>query len=118
MPSIDLSTGYVEDWQAFDFVEAAEYDDPPGAPDERTNVAVKAKLDDEAKSVTGVGGVLSYSDAGEPCVVWPHSEPALELRVGGTLRLATSGVYQIKTATKSRFGVWSLTVEPLREGRL
>lgn len=114
---MDYGTAYVGDWKHHDFVEAAEYTDPPdiGA---REGVAVKAKLDDEAKSVAGVGGVLSYSDATEACIVWPHDEPTLDLHVGGTLRLATSGNYQIKTATKSRFGVWFLTVEPLREGRL
>lgn len=112
MASFSPGTIYVNDWQHHDFVESAEYESPPGVGPERI-AGLKVKLDDLPASIAG--GQISYGVATLAAIAWTPDDLTLHLRPGGVLILETSGRYQIGTATKTRFGHWQLTVDPLRE---
>jgi hypothetical protein len=112
---MDYGTAYVGDWKLHDFVESAEYESPRGIDPERQGVAVKVKLDDAINTIAGQGSLLSYSDTVRGAVAWTPDEPTLDLAIDGVLLLETSGRFVIRAAQKSRFGSWTLTVEPLRE---
>lgn len=113
MASFDPSTGYTEDWAAHDFVENAEYSSPPGVGVKRDGVTFKAKLDDATNTVARQD--FDYDDTVTTAIVWPVDDAALKLLPGGTFRLTGSGdCYTITAATKNRFGVWSVNLEPQR----
>lgn len=112
MASSELETLYAGDWEAHDGVEGAEYESPPDIPPERLVAGLKVKLDDTVFGV--VGGTVGFGDAVENAIAWTPTEPTLRLAINGVL-ICESGRVIIRAATKSRFGHWLLTVEPLRE---
>lgn len=110
MAAFDPATDYVADWVVHDFVEDAQYESPPDSGVEWI-AEVKVKIDDVSTSVAQ--GLVSYPDGTLAAVAWTPDNAETTLRTGGTLTTDTTS-YIIRTATRSRFGHWQLTIEPLR----
>lgn len=114
MASFEPATGYIDDWQVHDFVESAQYESPRDTDPERSVAGLKVKLDDSVLTIDGQGSPLSFSSTAMGAVAWTPEEPTLELAIDGVLILETSGSFIIRAAQRSRFGHWTLTVEPTR----
>lgn len=107
----DLATGYLNDWQSHDFVEDATYHTPPEVAPKRSKGGLKAKLEDlDGGRYEGIGSNLAYTTDTHGCIVWPVSEPGLDLAHLGQLHLKESGRFIIQARRKSRFGHWLLIV--------
>lgn len=105
---------YISEWVHHEFVEDCSYESPPGAA-RRKQPGLKAKLAEEQLSGQAAGGPLGMVTNGTTLTVWPASDPGIELLTGGKLRLANSGGYVIRSRTKSRFGIWTVTADKVRD---